>query len=415
MKKFILLSLFGLLIISLTIVAYAQQVVIPSSSIQRPEDAGKRFHTNVRWLDYLPGAPSAPGEAPPFSGYCIQTPASLGCIYGLVSTRVPGCNPNTATINPTGGSKAIAIVDPFDAPNAFSDLVVFSNQFGLPVPTNGTTFQKIYATGTEPAYDAGAEVEESLDVQWAHAMAPNATIYLVEAASDSASDLMYAVGVANGLVEAAGGGEVSMSWGGAEFSGELSYDSNFTTSGVVYFAAAGDSPGTNYPSTSPNVVAVGGTTLRTSWYNCHFKQEVAWVDAGGGPSYYESRPSYQNIIEGIVDSTRGVPDVAAIADPYTPVWVYISDQASNIGTGNWWAVGGTSVATPVMAGIVNSAGKFSKSTLLELKKIYSDFYYSTGYFMDITCCFCGPYMTFPAGPGWDFCTGVGSPRTKGGK
>ena len=398
----------------LTTAAYAQftqQVIVPPSSIERPEDVGKRAHTNVRWLAHTPVAPE---ELPPFSGYYYQTPASLGCIYNLVSRRVPGCNPNVTTVNPTGGSKVIAIVDAYDAPHALSDLQTFSLQFGLPVPSS-LTFQTVYATGTQPISEPGWEIEESLDVQWAHAMAPNAKIYLVEAASNYFSDLFYAVEVANTLVAAAGGGEVSMSWGGSEFSGECSYDSYFQTPGVVYFAAAGDGPGTLYPSISPNVVAVGGTTLCTNDVTGAFEHECAWFSTGGGPSLYEPRPVYQNGIKGIVGNSRGVPDVSAIADPYTPVWVYISDQASNIGTGNWWAIGGTSVATPVMAGIVNSAGKFSKSTLLELKKIYADYYYSTGSFQDISYGFCGPYMGYLAGLGWDFCTGVGSPRTKGGK
>jgi subtilase family serine protease len=212
MKKFILLSLFGLLTMGLTTAAYAQQVVVPSSSIQRPEDVGQRAHTNVRWLAQL----VAP-ELPPVSGLFYETPASLGCIYKLVSPRVPGCNPNTVTSNPTGGSKAIAIVDAYDAPYAASDLQAFSTQFGLPF--SPSQFQVVYASGSKPNYDAGWEMEELLDIEWAHAMAPDANIYLVEAASNSFTDLMTAVGVANTLLTAAGGGEVSMSWGGLEFFG----------------------------------------------------------------------------------------------------------------------------------------------------------------------------------------------------
>jgi subtilase family serine protease len=141
---------------------------------------------------------------PPQGDAVAEYPASLGCVYNLVSPRVPGCNFYTASVNPTGGSKAIAIVDAYDAPNALSDLQAFSTNWGLPIPSSPSTFQVVYASGTQPAYDAGWEVEESLDVQWAHAMAPNAKIYLVEAATNSASDLFTAVSVANGLVAAAG-------------------------------------------------------------------------------------------------------------------------------------------------------------------------------------------------------------------
>jgi subtilase family serine protease len=103
-----------------------------------------------------------------------------------------------------------------------------------------------------------------------------------------------------------------------------------------------------------------------------------------------------------------VPDISAIADPYTGVYVYNSNQ------GGWWIVGGTSLATPVLAGIVNRAGHFYQSTLMELKKVYSAAFLSTGYF-DITYGFCGPYMGDRPRTGWDFCTGVGSPRTYRGK
>jgi len=402
MKRLILLSLFGLSIMSLTTAAYAQEVVVPSSSIQRPEDVGQRFHTNVRWLAQPPFAPALP----PVSGLFYETPASLGCIYKLVSPRVPGCNPNIVTVNPTGGSKAIAIVDAYDAPYAASDLQTFSTQFGLPF--SPSQFQVVYASGSPPAYDAGWEMEELLDIEWAHAMAPNATIYLVEAASNLTTDLMTAVGVAGTLVAAAGGGEVSMSWSGSEFFGEDSYDSNFQTPGIVYFAATGDSPGTSYLSTSPYIVAVGGTTLRTNAVTGNFEQEVAWVDAGGGLSPVEPRPSYQNGIKGKVGNYRGVPDISAIADLNTGVYVYNSNQ------GGWFIVGGTSVATPVLAGIVNKAGHFYQSTFTELKKVYSAALLSIGYF-DITYGFCGPYMGNRPRTGWDFCTGVGSPRTYGGK
>jgi len=124
----------------------------------------------------------------------------------------------------------------------------FAANFGLPketsvVPTNTTNkvFQMVYAAGTKPqsggAYIASWNMEEALDIEWAHAMAPKAKIYLVEAASDSTADLMAAVRIASSLP---GVKEVSMSWGGTEFSYEASYDSVFTTPGIVYFASGGD-------------------------------------------------------------------------------------------------------------------------------------------------------------------------------
>lgn len=209
------------------------QVTIPKSSREVPADIGNRFHTNIQILGtgaMLPTGQLAPQTVgPPFPGYFYETPASLACIYNLVHQRDRGCNPNVADANPNGGSKAIAIVDAFDDPIAVSDLTAFSAQFGVPLPTPAT-FQVVYATGTNPGLDptGGWELEESLDIEYAHAMAPNAKLYLVEAASDSLGDLLYAEQVAASLVAAAGGGEVSNSWGGGEFVGETGYDAVFT-------------------------------------------------------------------------------------------------------------------------------------------------------------------------------------------
>ncbi|MFZ1919012.1 MAG: S53 family peptidase [Terriglobales bacterium] len=380
-------------------------VVIPSSSMEKPGDAGKRSHTNIRM--FLPAGGFQRAQplagAPPFSGYFYETPASIACIYKLTKA-VAGCNPNTVTVNPTGGNKAIAIVDAYDDPNAASDLAYFSTQFGLPA----ATFSVVYASGTKPPGDSGWELEESLDIEWAHAMAPNAKLYLVEAASNSDADLFTAVQVASTIVAAAGGGEVSMSWGGGEFSGENGYDSYFTTSGVVYFASTGDGPGTIYPSVSPDVVAAGGTTLRRNPSTGAFISEAAWTDGGGGLSPYEARPSYQSVISSKVGSARGVPDMSAIADPNTGVWVYDS------GNGGWYIVGGTSVSSPLLAGIVNRAGSFATSSNSELTTIYNNMAV-TADFKDTTVGMCGPYMGYSAAKGWDSCTGVGSPKTYVGK
>ena len=129
------------------------KVFTPDSSIEKPSDLGKRAHTNIQL--FLPTEPmkNAQPLGPPFSGAAYETPASLGCVYGLVKA-VKGCDPNTVTANPTGGAKMIAIVDAYNAPNAASDLAAFSTQFGLPA----ANFQVVYASGSKPAYDAGWEL-----------------------------------------------------------------------------------------------------------------------------------------------------------------------------------------------------------------------------------------------------------------
>jgi subtilase family serine protease len=381
----------------------AGKVLIPSSSIEKPADIGRFAHTNIQ--TFLPAEPllHAQTVGPPYAGYAYETPASLACVYGLV-TAVSGCNPNKVTAVPKGGAKMIAIVDAYDAPNAAADLATFSAQFGLPA----ANFQVVYASGTQPAYDVGWEFEESLDVQWAHAMAPNAKIVLVEAASNSFADLMTAEDVASGMVNAAGGGEVSNSWGGGEFSGETTYDSHFVKAGVVFVASAGDWPGTSYPGVSPNVVAAGGTTVRRSPSTGNFVAEVPWDSAGGGVSALEQRPSYQNGISAIVGKYRGVPDLSFDSNPITGVWVYDTNLYG------WNIVGGTSVASPSLAGIINLAGSFYSSTNAELTAIYSKLGVAADY-TDIASGYCGPYAGYSAGAGWDFCTGVGSDKGTAGK
>lgn len=390
-------------------------VVIPTSSVEKPEHIGIRAHTNIKIFVPAGGAASAqpppfsqeatPQESPPYAGYFFETPASLGCIYKLVSSSVAGCDPNSVVDDPAGGARAIAIVDAYHYPTAISDLRVFSAQFGLPLPTTAT-FQVVYATGRQPPVNADWNIEEALDIEWAHAMAPKAKIYLVEAASPSFADLLKAVSVANTLLRSAGGGEVSMSWGGSEFFWQTIFDSYFTQPGVVYFAASGDSPGVSWPSTSPNVVSVGGTSISRNPTTGAFLQETAWPSGGGGPSLYESRPSYQNGISAIVQTRRGTPDVSAVADPSTGVWVYAYPD--------WYIVGGTSVAAPVWAGIVNSAGSFSATTRNELATIYANRGNASD-FTDIVLGSCGPNAGYPTVGSWDFCTGVGSPVGKAGK
>jgi subtilase family serine protease len=390
------------------------------------------MHTNYK-LFIPPHPPEASAVLPavktntsnsPAAGYYYETPQTLACLYGLVPWTA-GCNPytmNNSSPHSTGGSKAIAIVDAYDDPTAMHDLAIYSSQFGLPAPTSAT-YTKVYAAGTDPGPDpacAGSNGwncwagETSLDLDVAHAMAPSAHIYLVEAASNSFANLFAAVAKAVSLVTAAGGGEVSMSWGGSEFSGETGYDSDFSGANVVFFASTGDSEGVEYPSVSPNVVGVGGTTLSRSPYTLDIEAEISWEDGGGGYSQYEPVPSYQVPLFG-AGAARAVPDVAAIGNPRTGVFVYDSYETTNIiGVAGWGIFGGTSVASPLWAGIVNHAGSFSASALAEHNLLYSNDQLSPS-LRDITYGSCGYYDGWFAVQGWDPCTGLGAPYGSGGK
>jgi kumamolisin len=390
-----------------------RSIVIPSTSHANAADLGVNAHTNVRYADTAVAYPSA---APNYAE-AEETPQSIACLYGVVQPSY-GCNPATATNTPTGGSQTIAIVDAFDDPNAASDLANFSAQWG--VPYNPSKFKVIYAGGSEPAADptGGWEIEEATDIEYSHSMAPNAMIYLVEANSDSYADLFTAVQVANNLVlcgktstcprNSKGKGEVSMSWGGSEWAQESADDSYFTTPGVVYFAAAGDYPGPEYPCVSPNVVCAGGTSDSRNEVTGNLNAQVTWQDAGGGISSYETTPSYQASLRYQLGGQRGVPDLSADSNPYTGVWVLDTYPIPGAG---WYTVGGTSVATPVLAGVVNAAGYFASSTNAELTALYGKFY--SGAFTSITYGMCGYYSGTLASYGWDQCTGLGTPANLG--
>ena len=145
-----------------------------------------------------------------------------------------------------------------------------------------------------------------------------------------------------------------MSWGFPEFSGETAYDKYFTTPGITYVAASGDSPGVEYPAASPDVVAVGGTTLALS-SSGGYGSETAWDDSGGGYSQYEAEPAYQESVQ--TTGQRSTPDVAFDANPNTGVEIYFTPASGGGGwqttqQGSWEAVGGTSLGTPAWAAII---------------------------------------------------------------
>ena len=185
-------------------------------------------------------------------------------------------------------------------------------------------------------------------------MAPAANIVLVEA-QPTLSNLFGAVTFASNLP---GVSVVSMSWGASEFSGESAYDSVFTTpaghNGVTFVASSGDSGTTEYPSSSPNVLSVGGTTLNVSSQG-NYVSESPWSDSGTGSSPFESQPAWQNAATtaaGLSSTGRTTPDVAFVANPATGVSVYDSIPYSGFGRTSWYTVGGTSVARSAWAGLV---------------------------------------------------------------
>jgi hypothetical protein len=295
----------------------------------------------------------------------------------------------------SGGNGTIAIIDAYDDPNVLNDLGTFSTQFGLPAPSSANFEEHMMSSGIST--DSGWSLEISLDVQWAHAIAPSVKILLVEATSSSFSDLLAAVDYARGRSDVVA---ISMSWGGNEFFGENSYDYHFTSSyGATFFASAGDSgAGVIWPAASPNVVAVGGTTLNLNT-DGSVASEIGWSGSGGGVSSVEAEPSYQKTY-GVTGTNgyRAVPDVSYDADPNTGVSVYDS-----FGYGGWLVVGGTSAGAPQWAAIQSLGESASNSNFYQDGRLTN---YSS-YFRDIISGNNGHPTTI----GYDLITGLGSPLT----
>jgi subtilase family serine protease len=323
------------------------------------------------------------------SGY---NPLQIKTAYGL------------SQLTATGSGQTIAIVDAYGSPTITNDLAVFCQKFGLP-----TANLTIAYPGGKPRSNSGWALETSLDVEWAHAIAPDAKILLVVAKSASTSDLLTAIDYASSQ----GAQVVSNSWGGSEFSSEASYESHFQHSGTVYVASSGDNgSGVEWPAVSPNVLAVGGTTLNLD-SNGNYLNETAWSGSGGGLSAYMSMPSYQSNWSGIVGSHRGVPDVALDADPNTGVAVY--DSTSYYGQSGWFEVGGTSFSAPAWAAMIALADQGRTSPITGINAI-TDLYNfagttgSTGYvtnYHDITQ---GSNGGYTAQTGYDLVTGLGSSK-----
>jgi hypothetical protein len=341
----------------------------------------------------------ANGNSPQASGGF--TPAQVQQAYGTNLISFGGVQGN-------GAGETIAIVDAYDQPTLAADLQAFDQAFNLAAPPS---FTKVNQTGgsTLPAANTGWGLEESLDVEWAHAIAPAANILLVEANSNSTSDLMAAVDYAR---NAAGVVVVSMSWGASEYSGETSNDSHFVTptghNGVTFVASSGDNgAGVSYPAASPNVLAVGGTSL-TLDSNSNWSAEGGWSGSGGGVSSQETQPSYQ---EGFVTQSttnRAVPDVAFDADPNTGFAVIDSSYSST--GGPWYEVGGTSAGAPQWAALIAIADQGralqGQGSLDGVSQTLPAIYHApSADFHDITTGSNG----YNAGPGYDLVTGLGTP------
>ena len=362
------------------------------------------------------------------------SPAQIRQAYGINNITFTG------GVKGDGKGQTIAIVDAFNNPTIVNDLAVFDQTFGLPAPSsfkivnqNGSS-----AVSTLPLNDPGWAGEITLDVEWAHAIAPAANILLVETTDNLTTNLLAGVDYARkqpGVVV------VSNSWGGLESVGENAGDFIFSTptghAGVSFTVSAGDAGGPgNWPSASPNVLSIGGTSLKLTSSN-NYSSETVWNDAamqfgagGGGQSGFlyqtldaaihlaplEPVPNYQKSIRinGVPLTSRGTPDVSYNADPLTGFAVY-----STYAFGGWLpgGVGGTSAGAPQWAALIAIADQgralMGRSSLSNVQSIMYSLPKSD--FHDITIGN-NDYLGLGLGltgnaasPGYDLASGLGTP------
>lgn len=330
------------------------------------------------------------GEIESYTNYRIVRP-NVGVQHYTLSTptgSTPAMVRKFYHLTQFGGSGVIAIVDAYHYPNAAANLAKFSSTFGLPQlppcpaqnPFGGATPCLKIEAQTNGQIDCGWNAEAALDLQWAHAIAPNASLLFVEAASNQNSALYAAVAKARDEI-ASFHGQLSMSWG---TSGEATQTATFSstfTDGVLYFAATGDTGGQlGFPADFPNVIAVGGTVLMAQ-PDGTFIAEYGWQDSGGGVSLLEKpAPPYQTDVENVTPTGRNTPDISAVSDANPAVAVYVSTPVASCQDhpspeqyqSGWTRLVGTSLATPVMAAMVNVAGHGRSSVVDELGAIYAN-------------------------------------------
>lgn len=300
------------------------------------------------------------------------SPAQIRAAYGLppVPSSLSGITALQAA--QFGAGQTIYVIDAQDDPMAYGELSAFSQLFGLPACTQkslpadasklsaastaGCEFYQVYASSagtpsaTAPAYDPKWAIEIAMDVQWAHAIAPMARIVLIEATAPTLAAITGAIQLANQL----GPGVVSMSFGTPEASFAPSVESLFQVPDMSYFSATGDNgAAVLWPSASPEVIAVGGTSLTYSGGG--IRSETAWASTGGGISAYFPAPSYQGKGPQLPapERFRTAADVAMNADPNTGQYVAVVPNATTCSFCqiSWVSAGGTSLATPEWAAL----------------------------------------------------------------
>jgi len=345
-----------------------------------------------------------------------------------------------------GAGQTIVIFDSYGSPTITSDLASFDEGYGLPAPPS---FKILSPLGTVP-YDPSANpdfigwaAETTLDVEWSHAMAPDANIVLMTSPVDETEGVQgmpqfnelenYALDHHLGQIW-------SQSWGATEntlftpagYQVFRDFEDTYAradASGVTIFASTGDNgtanvetngttiypfPTVNFPASSPLLTAVGGTSL-TADTSGDYESETVWPYSGGGISQQFGEPLYQRLTlpgsdQSELGGMRGIPDVSWNADPNTPVLIYLSFFGPS--AAGYYTIGGTSEGSPDWAGLAADLDQFARHPL----GLLNPYLYALGAagigFHDITVGNNGQdgVPGYSATPGWDLASGWGTPN-----
>lgn len=378
-------------------------------------------------------------QAPPTTADC-ESSFGIAC-YGPTQFETAYDTAPLFARGVTGAGRTIAIVDAFGSPTIQADLTQFDSDFGLPDPPS---FKIIQPAGPVPTFDpnnpdmAGWDTETSLDVEYAHAMAPGANILLVEtpvAETEGVQGFPEIVKAEKFVINHHLADVITQSFGATEqtFPSKASLLSlrgaykDAARNHVTMLASSGDDGATDsesdgttlfpmrvssWPSSDPLGTSVGGTQLFLDADGNHTSPDVAWNDgfgaSGGGVSSVFARPLFQIGEKKLVGNARGVPDVAMSAAVDGGAIVLDDADPSNAG---YFVVGGTSEASPEFSGIVADAAQLAHHSLGQLDPaLYEMQFDRQSGLVDVTSgnnTFNG-VTGFDAGKGYDLVTGVGT-------
>jgi subtilase family serine protease len=341
-----------------------------------------------------------------------QKPDEMACL-ALVRTDVPATTPagygpsdlQSAYNLPSttdGQGQTVAVVDAYDNPNAESDLAVYRSTYGLPAcGSSNSCFRKVNELGETSNYptpNSGWALEESLDVDMVSAICPKCHIVLVEANTNSGLDLGKSVNTAADVIHADAISNSYIGYHAHSKGGRLFYEHP----GHIITAAGGDDGyKIGEPAGFPTVVAVGGTQL-TRTTTGRMWAEVVWAGTGSGCVLTRTKPKWQGRD---ACSWRSMNDVAADAAPGTGVAYY--DTYDHDG---WGVVGGTSVASPIIASVYALAGNEKRMHAAESLYAQGASLYDVTSGSNGTKCKASHHILCNAGPGWDGPTGNGTPN-----